>query len=86
MVSEQDKEKIRKGKILPVIARRKLMASGGSVMVAVPKEWLEQHSLSSGDEVLMVANGSLRVLPESKELIEKLHKILGEVKLSENED
>lgn len=79
MVSEQDKEKVRKEKILPVIARRKLMISGGSIMVAVPKEWLEQHSLSSGDDVLVVANGSLKIIPDDKAIIERLHKAVGNV-------
>ena len=73
-------------KILPVIERRQLVSSGGSIVVAVPKEWLEQHSLKKGDGVLVVANGSLKIIPDDRAFIERLHKAVGGVKLSENED
>ena len=71
---------MEKSDLLPVIARRKLVSSGGSVVVAVPKEWLEQHSLNSGDDVLVVANGSLKIIPDEKGIIERLHKAVGDVK------
>ncbi len=69
-----DRQKV--GKTLPVIARRKLVSSGGSTVVSVPVEWLKQFSLKEGDNVLVVANGSLKIIPDDKETIEKLHQAL----------
>ena len=76
MTSGQDLDKQKIEKTLPVIARRKLVASGGSTVVSVPIEWLKQYSLKEGDNVLIVANGSLKIIPDDKETIEKLHKAL----------
>jgi len=57
---------------LPIIARRTLIGSGGSVMIALPSEWLKQKGLGQGDKVVLVANGNLTVFKEDPELIQKL--------------
>lgn len=76
MESGQDSDKKEERTILPVIVRRKLLTSGGSTVVTVPIEWLKQFSLKEGDNVLVIANGSLKIIPDDKEIIEKLHKAL----------
>lgn len=52
------------------------MSAGDSTVVVVPTEWLKQHGLKKGDNVILVANSSLKILPESKEVIQELHKLL----------
>ena len=59
-------------KELPIITKRKLVTSGGSIVVSIPKEWLKRHSLNSGDEVLIIANNSLKILPRDEKIINKL--------------
>lgn len=64
------------GASLPVVVRRKLIGTGDSTVVVVPNEWLRQHGLKKGDSVILVANSSLKILPESKELVKELHRML----------
>lgn len=72
---------IKEKAAIPVIARRKLLTSGGSTVVSVPTEWLRQFSLKEGDDVLVIANGSLKIIPDDKETIEKLHQALEKAEL-----
>ncbi len=73
MVSEQDINKEEVKENLPVIVRRKILSSGGSKVISVPVEWLKQYSLKEGDDVLVIANGSLKIIPDDKKIIAKLH-------------
>ncbi len=56
----------------PIVEKRKLLTSGTSIMVAVPRQWLEEQGLEKGDEVLMIANGELRFLKANEENITKI--------------
>jgi antitoxin component of MazEF toxin-antitoxin module len=59
-------------KEVPIVEKRKLVASGASVMLVVPKQWLEENQLDKGDEVLMVANGDLCFKKMTKENVDKI--------------
>ncbi|MGA2130297.1 MAG: AbrB/MazE/SpoVT family DNA-binding domain-containing protein [Candidatus Pacearchaeota archaeon] len=59
-------------KDVPIVEKRKLVASGSSVMLVVPKQWLEENGLDKGDEVLMVANGDLSFKKMTKENVDKI--------------
>ena len=59
-------------KEVPIVEKRKLVASGASVMLVVPKQWLEENGLDRGDEVLMVANGDLTFKKMTKENVDKI--------------
>lgn len=59
-------------KEIPIVEKRKLVASGASVMLVVPKQWLEENGLEKGDEVLMVANGDLMFRKITKENVNKI--------------
>lgn len=48
------------------------MMSGSSIVLSVPKEWLDENGLSLGDEVLMIANGDLKFMKIDKKNIDKL--------------
>ncbi len=80
MASGQEQDKKEQANGLPVIVRRKLQNSGGSTVVTVPIEWLKQYALKEGDNVLVIANGSLKIIPDDKEIIKRLHEAIGEVK------
>ena len=56
----------------PIVEKRRLVASGSSVMLVVPKQWLEENQLMAGNEVLMVANGDLTFKKMTKENVEKI--------------
>ena len=49
---------------LPLIVdSRKLVQWGGSVGITLPKEWLERHGLKPGDELGVVADSILKLIP-----------------------
>jgi hypothetical protein len=56
----------------PIVEKRRLVASGSSVMLVVPKQWLEENDLTAGNELLMIANGDLTFKKMTKENIEKI--------------
>ena len=60
----------------PTIEERKLVASGSSIVITLPKKWLEENKLIAGSEVIVVANGDLQILNKNKENVERInHKI-----------
>ena len=59
-------------KEVPMVEKKKLIASGASVMLVVPKQWLEENKLDKGDEVLMIANGSLTFQKMTQENVDKI--------------
>jgi antitoxin component of MazEF toxin-antitoxin module len=56
----------------PIVEKRRLVASGSSVMLVVPKQWLEENGLDKGDDILMVANGDLTFKKMTKENVDKI--------------
>jgi len=40
-----------------------LYKQGGSTVLVMPKEWIDRHNLKAGDEVGIVANSILKVIP-----------------------
>jgi hypothetical protein len=46
------------------IVKRKLHAQGGSFLVALPRIWVQAEGLKNGDEVFLVFNGLVKVLPD----------------------
>lgn len=63
-------------KHIPIVEKKKLAASGASVVVVIPRQWLEENNLKAGDEVLMVANGDLKFMKINKDNIDKLRNSL----------
>jgi antitoxin component of MazEF toxin-antitoxin module len=60
----------------PTIEERKLVASGASIVITLPKKWLEENNLKAGSEVIVVANGDLQIFNKNKENVERInHKI-----------
>ncbi|MBU0958193.1 MAG: AbrB/MazE/SpoVT family DNA-binding domain-containing protein [Nanoarchaeota archaeon] len=55
-----------------MVEKRKLVASGSSVVAVIPKQWLEGNGLKAGDEVLMIANGDLKFQKMTGENIERI--------------
>jgi bifunctional DNA-binding transcriptional regulator/antitoxin component of YhaV-PrlF toxin-antitoxin module len=58
----------------PSVEERKLVASGASIVITLPKKWLEENKLKAGSEVIVVANGDLQILNKNKENVERLNK------------
>jgi antitoxin component of MazEF toxin-antitoxin module len=57
---------------IPIVEKRRLVASGSSVVLVVPKQWLSENSLKAGDDVLMVANGDLTYKKMTKENVDRI--------------
>lgn len=72
--------------IMPKVEKRKLMASGASVVLTVPKEWLDENGLVAGEEVIMIMNGSLNFMPITDENITKIrHHLTHAIRLDESQ-
>ena len=56
----------------PIVKTGKLLTSGSSITVAMPKEWLKSKGLEAGQEIIIVANGDLRIMKKNKENTERL--------------
>lgn len=47
--------------------KRRVTRVGGSRMIALPAEWLEQHDIEEGDDLQFIANRDLKfVAPEGQ--------------------
>lgn len=42
---------------------RKTCRFGNSIYIALPREWLEKQGIAEGEEVSLVANSVLKVIP-----------------------
>lgn len=64
----------------PMIVRRRLQKLGGSRVLVIPAEWLEQYDLKEGDQLTMIANRHLKVLaPDAvDEVYEKVTEMVKE--------
>ena len=54
------------------VEKRKLMASGASIVLTAPKEWTDENNLKAGEEVIMVMNGSLNFMLSTEENMKKI--------------
>ncbi len=48
------------------------MNLGSSVVVSVPREWLNEKGLEAGQEIILVANGNLTIMKNDSDANEKL--------------
>lgn len=47
---------------MPTISQRKLISLGGSsLLLVLPKAWVDYHGLKRGDKVEVITDGGLRV-------------------------
>ncbi len=52
---------------MPTMEERKLISLGGSsLLVVLPKPWVDYYHLRAGDMVVMTTNGELCVRPKQK--------------------
>ena len=56
----------------PIVKKGKLVTSGSSVVITIPPEWLEEHELKAGDDIMIISNGELRVLKMDEENVKKV--------------
>jgi len=71
MSSETKKENIENSG-LPIIVRRRLSISGASLVISIPKEWLDEKGLTQGDKVILVANGDLTIHKDDPSVVKEL--------------
>jgi antitoxin component of MazEF toxin-antitoxin module len=57
--------KKQKGRL--IVEKRKIYKFGGSFGILLPKEFIEAHNLKEGDEVPVLANHILKIVPMSEE-------------------
>lgn len=56
----------------PIVKRGKLVTSGSSIVITMPKEWIEEHKLKAGDEVMIISNGNVTIQPITEKNVEKI--------------
>jgi len=64
----------------PIVEKRNLVKSGASIVLTLPKKWLEENDLEAGSEIIVVANGDLQILKSNKENVERLNKKISEIR------
>jgi antitoxin component of MazEF toxin-antitoxin module len=57
--------KQRKAKL--IVEKRKIYKFGGSFGILLPKEFVQAHNLKEGDEIPVLANHILKIVPMSEE-------------------
>jgi len=60
---EKRRRKLRRKDYRIITEPRRLMRVGNSVVIALPSEFLERHDLKPGDDVGVVADSILKVVP-----------------------
>ena len=61
-------------KNMPIIEKRRLVKSGASLVVSLPKKWLAENGLSDGGEIIIKANGDLKIVVANEENIGEMNK------------
>jgi antitoxin component of MazEF toxin-antitoxin module len=51
---------------MPHEETRKIIRVGNSLAVTMPKDWVQYFQLNQGDEVKVVSNGSIVIMPPKK--------------------
>lgn len=46
-----------------IVEKKKLIKVGGSICVALPPEFLKLHGLEKGDEIAVIANHIVKLVP-----------------------
>jgi len=64
----------------PIVEKRNLVKSGASVVLTLPKKWLEENNLDAGDEIIVVANGDIQIMKSNNENVERLNKKISEIR------
>jgi antitoxin component of MazEF toxin-antitoxin module len=49
---------------MPVVAVRKVLSAGNSRVVTLPPGWLDAAGLALGDDVLVIADGAVLIVPQ----------------------
>ena len=59
----------------PIVSKRKLVVSGGSVVVTIPKEWIDANKLKVGSEVIIFGVGdTLKIVPNTEKYQKQIFK------------
>lgn len=48
------------------VGKRTLIGIGGSLALTLPPEWIKKQNLKAGDEVTVVDDGILQIVPPAK--------------------
>ncbi len=65
--------------LMPFASVRKIMQVGGSKTVALPPYWLEAFNLRLGDELLVLADGIVLVVPPGERVQPKQLQVLAQI-------
>ncbi|MFA5061424.1 MAG: AbrB/MazE/SpoVT family DNA-binding domain-containing protein [Candidatus Pacearchaeota archaeon] len=64
----------------PIVEKRRLVKSGASIVLTLPKKWLEENDLEAGSEIIVVANGDIQIMKSNNENVERLNKKISEIR------
>jgi phosphate uptake regulator len=58
---------------MPVIEERRVTLSGSSLIMTLPKDWIDEHNIKAGDKILIKANGHLEIRVRTDENLELMN-------------
>lgn len=58
---------------MPVIEERRITKSGASLIMTLPKAWVDENGLTEGETILVRANGHLEIRVKNEENIKKMN-------------
>lgn len=58
---------------MPAIEERRITKSGASLIMTLPKAWIDENNLKEGDTILVRANGHIEIRIRNDENIKKMN-------------
>ncbi|MCH7568539.1 MAG: AbrB/MazE/SpoVT family DNA-binding domain-containing protein [Nanoarchaeota archaeon] len=58
---------------MPAIEERRITKSGSSLIMTLPKAWVDENELTEGETILVRANGHLEIRKKTEENIKKMN-------------
>ena len=65
---------------MPVIKKGRLVKSGASLVLTTPPEWARENNLQEGSEVIIEANGMLKVIAATEENIRHMNERIASIR------
>lgn len=64
----------------PIVEERNLVKSGASIVITLPKKWLEENQLDAGSKVIVVANGDIQIMKANKENVARINEKISQIR------
>ncbi|MBU2616971.1 MAG: AbrB/MazE/SpoVT family DNA-binding domain-containing protein [Nanoarchaeota archaeon] len=59
---------------MPMLEERRVTLSGSSLIMTLPKEWIEENGIKAGDTILIKVNGHIEIRAKNNENLDIMNK------------